>query len=121
MLFRSGDKATAIRRVSEVERRLAYLRRMEALLQVVEEPSSTERVVFGLEVLVDEGEGAKRSYRIVGADESDPERGLLSWASPVARALVGKRIGDLAVAALPKGERRMRVLEIRKAEPGRAG
>ena len=111
-----GDQAPAIRRISEIERRLSYLRRMEALLEVVQEPASVERVVFGLEVEVDE-DGAKRVYRIVGANESEPEAGLLSWASPVARALVGKRVGDIAVALLPRGERRMKVLEIRKAAP----
>jgi len=109
-----GDQSAAIREVSEIERRLAYLRRMESLLEVVQEPNSTERVVFGLEVQIEEG-GAERTYRIVGADESDPDRGLLSWASPVARSLVGKRVGDLAVAALPRGERRMRIVEIRRA------
>lgn len=115
----SGEQASAIRKVSEVERRLAYLRRMEALLQVVEEPASTERVVFGLEVLVSEEDvGVERSYRIVGVDESSPQNGLLSWASPVARALVGKRVGDLAVAVLPRGERRMRVLAIRRSGEG---
>lgn len=106
------DPAAAIRKVSEIERRLTYLGRMEALLEVVQEPASRDRVVFGLSVRVEEGNGAERVYRIVGADESDPERGLLSWASPVARSLIGKRVGDLAIAALPGGERRMRVLEI---------
>jgi transcription elongation factor GreB len=112
----AGDQAAAIRRVSELERRLSYLRRMEALLEAVPDPASTDRVVFGLEVAVAE-EGGERAYRIVGADESDPEAGLLSWASPVARALIGKRVGETAVAVLPKGERRMRVLAIRRAAP----
>ena len=111
----AGDQGGAIRKISEIERRLSYLRRMEALLEVVDEPTSTDRVVFGLEVLVAGEDGTERSYRIVGADESDPDRGLLSWASPVARSLIGKRVGDLAIAALPRGDRRIRVLSIRRS------
>lgn len=111
-----GDQGAAIRGISEIERRLLYLRRMESLLEVVQEPTSTERVVFGLSVRIVEEGGAERTFRIVGADESDPERGLLSWASPVARSLIGKRAGDVAVAMLPGGERRMRVLEIRGSD-----
>jgi len=107
-----GDQATAIRKLSEIERRLSYLRRMESLLEVVQEPASTERVVFGLAVRIAEEGSEERTYRIVGADESDPERGLLSWASPIARSLIGKRVGDESVAALPAGERRLRILEI---------
>ena len=113
------DPASAIRRVSMIERRLSYLGRMEALLEVVQEPASAERVVFGLSVRVADADGTEKAYRIVGADESDPDKGLLSWASPIARSLIGKRVGDIAVAALPGGQRRMRVLEI--AVAGGAG
>jgi transcription elongation factor GreB len=106
------DPASAIRAVSEIERRLTYLRRMEALLEVVQEPADADRVVFGLSVRVADADGSESTYRIVGVDESDPGRGLLSWASPIARALIGKRVGDAALASLPGGERRMRVLDI---------
>lgn len=110
-----ADGSDSLRRLSEIDRRISYLARMKAALVAVDEPSSLERVVFGLVVRVREEGGGEAEYRIVGADESRPELGLLSWASPVARALVGKRIGELAVAALPRGELRMRVLEIRAA------
>ena len=108
-----ADSAAHIRRISHLDQRISYLARMKSALEVVSLPGSLERVVFGLEVGVrDEGSGEERSYRIVGVDESDPDRGLLSWASPVARSLVGKRVGELAVARLPRGECRMRILSI---------
>ncbi len=113
---KATDPAEAIRHLSEIERRIAYLSRMRSNLEVVALPATAERVVFGLVVRVVEdraGGGKEEEYRIVGVDESDPDRGLLSWASPVARALIGHRVGDSVVAALPKGERRMTIAEIR--------
>lgn len=116
-------KAECLRRISTIDRRISYLSRMKAALSVVEPPASAERVVFGLAVKVLEeggaglaGGGQTVEYRIVGADESDPGRGYVSWASPIAKALIGKRAGEAAVVKLPVGERRLRVLEIRFAE-----
>lgn len=126
-------KAEFLRRISTIDRRVSYLSRMKAALSVVEPPASAERVVFGLVVRVgeervreeggfwqgpDAGDalGATTEYRIVGADESDPERGYVSWASPIAKALIGKRVGEVAVVRLPVGENRLRVLAIRFAE-----
>ena len=85
---------------------------MKALLEVVQPPASLERMVFGLVARVDEGGAEEVCYRIVGVDESDPERGWVSWASPVAKALIGKSSGDLAVVKLPVGERRMKIIDI---------
>ncbi|HWP68392.1 MAG TPA: GreA/GreB family elongation factor [Rectinemataceae bacterium] len=107
-----ADKATSIRHLSEIDRRISYLGRMQSSLEVVSTPATTERIVFGLAAKVSEGDGKEREYRIVGVDESDPENGLLSWASPIAKALIGKRVGEIAVAHLPVGERRMRILAI---------
>lgn len=122
----SADKADSIRKLSEIDRRIAYLARMKSLLEVVEAPASVERVVFGLVVRVREedsqAEGSpvardapnarETLYRIVGVDESDPERGYISWASPIAKALIGKRKGDIVLARLPKEECHLRILEI---------
>lgn len=127
----SADKADSIRKLSEIDRRIAYLARMKSLLEVVEAPASLERVVFGLAVRVREedsqaegsavardGPKARETlYRIVGVDESDPERGYISWASPIAKALIGKRKGDIVLARLPREERRLRILDIARVEP----
>ncbi len=107
-----ADKSDSIRRLSEIDRRISYLGRMKSSLEVVSAPATTERIVFGLVAKVGEDDGTERTYRIVGVDESDPEIGLLSWASPIAKALIGKRVGEVALARLPVGERRMRVLDI---------
>jgi transcription elongation factor GreB len=106
------SESDALRRLAEIDRRISYLARMGSALEVVGPPSSADRIVFGLFVAVRDEGGDERELRIVGVDESDPERGLISWASPLAKALIGKRRGETAVARLPRGETRMTVVDI---------
>jgi transcription elongation factor GreB len=105
--------ATAAPRLREVDRRIEYLKRMRAMMEVVA-PSGPDpkRVVFGTLVTVRESGGAERTYRIVGVDESDPGRGWVSWISPLARALVGKTKGEQARVKLPAGEEIVTILSI---------
>lgn len=110
-----ADKAGFLRAISGIDRRISYLTRMKAALSVVAPPAKADRVVFGLAVRVlEEGgkPGLEREYRIVGVDESDPERGYISWASPVAKALIGKKAGDSALVRLPMGEQRLLILAV---------
>ncbi len=109
-------KSKPLREISRIDRRISYLSRMKALMEVVQPPGSLERMVFGLVARVEEEDGTETCYRIVGVDESDPDRGWISWASPVAKALIGKSAGDLAVVKLPMGERRMKILGIEYAK-----
>jgi transcription elongation factor GreB len=105
--------AAAQPRLPEVERRIQYLSRMRAIMEVVAPPSTpVPRVVFATSVTVRESGGRERSYRIVGVDESDPGRGAVSWISPVARALTGRRPGEQARISLPSGEQVLTILSI---------
>ncbi len=108
----SPDRSEALRSLMELDRRISYLLRMKSLLEVVEPPSRRDRIVFGLAARVRDGAGVEAEYRIVGVDESDPESGRVSWASPIARALLGKRVGETAVVKLPQGEKRLEILGI---------
>ena len=115
--------AAAQPRLPEVERRIQYLVRMRAIMEVVAPPEPpVTRVTFGTEVTVRESGGVERRYRIVGVDESDPARGAVSWISPVARALSGRRPGEQARVSLPAGEQLLTVLAIvpAAARPGEA-
>jgi transcription elongation GreA/GreB family factor len=56
--------------------------------------------------------GGERTLRIVGVDEADPGSGDVSWISPIARALMGARVGDTVRCDLPAGPTRLRVLSI---------
>jgi len=71
---------------------------------VTEAPTDPGRVFFGAWVTIEDEDGSSRLYRIVGADESDLERGYISIDSPVARALLGKRAGDEVTVRVPKGD-----------------
>jgi transcription elongation factor GreA len=65
----------------------------------------TGRVIFGATVgLIDEADGREVTYRIVGEDEADIASGMISISSPIARALIGKEEGDLAVVQAPAGD-----------------
>jgi transcription elongation factor GreA len=71
------------------------------------------RVVFGATVsLEDEDTGDKASYQIVGEDEADIKLGLVNINSPIARALIGKEVGDVAEVQAPGGLRRWEVISV---------
>lgn len=72
------------------------------------------RVVFGATVdLVDEDSGGELTYQIVGEDEADIKSGMLSFASPIARALIGKTEGDVVDVVVPSGKRTLEIVEVR--------
>jgi transcription elongation factor GreA len=72
------------------------------------------RVVFGATVVaLETATDEEHTYQIVGEDEADIREGLISVSSPIARALIGKSEGDVAVVQAPGGEREFEVLEVR--------
>jgi transcription elongation factor GreB len=93
------------RRLREIDRRVRFLsKRLDEVKVVTEPPSDPKRVFFGAHVTIEDEDGDEKTYRIVGADESDMEKGYISVDSPVARALLGKREGDEVTIRVPKGE-----------------
>ena len=86
----AGDRATMAR----IERDLRYWRQRRATAEVVTLAATPGVVRFGSAVTLETGSGAKHRFRIVGEDESDPRRGLISYVSPLAEALLGAREGD---------------------------
>lgn len=99
-----------------IEGRILEIESKLAAAQVID-PTKVEadgRVVFGATVeLEDEASGAKVSYQIVGDDEADLKLGLISISSPIARALIGKEVGDVAEVQAPGGVRQYEVMAIR--------
>ena len=76
------------------------------------EPS--DKVVFGTTVdLMDEDTGEQITYQIVGEDEADIKQGLISVTSPIARALIGKSVGDVADVKAPAGNKSYEIVEVR--------
>lgn len=102
------------KQLGELDRRVRYLSKRVPALRVVEDaPADREAVFFGATVeLEDAATGEVTRYRLVGPDEADPSRGDISIDSPLARALLKKRIDDEIDVQLPAGPRRMAVVDV---------
>jgi transcription elongation factor GreB len=101
------------RKLRELDHRLRFLsERMDALTVVAPAPRRDGRAFFGAWVKVEHEDGGERTYRLVGPDESDAARGLVSVDAPLGRALLGKREGDTAVVQRPAGSVEVTIVEI---------
>jgi transcription elongation factor GreB len=110
----NGDYIYGKRRLREIDRRIRFLqKRLEAARVVDPLEQKGDRVVFGATVTVADEDGDERTYRIVGIDESEPTVGKVSWISPLAKTLMGARVGDGVTLRTPKGEEELEVLEVR--------
>ena len=95
----NGDYLYGKRRLREIDRRVRYLRRRLAEVVVITEPpSDTSRIRFGARVRLADAHGIEVCYRLVGSDEIEPARGWISIDSPLARALLGRGVGDPVMA-----------------------
>ena len=81
-----------------IARDLRYWNARRSSAQVIKAPQLPSEIVFGATVTIRRDDGRQQTWRIVGEDEADPARGSLSYVSPVARALMGRRIGDVVRA-----------------------
>ncbi len=84
--------------LAAASRELRYWSFRMASAQVAPVPADTARVQFGCKVTILREDGRRQTYRIVGEDEADPASGKISYVSPVARALMGCRVGDVVTA-----------------------
>jgi transcription elongation factor GreB len=75
------------------------------------------QVAFGRWVTVEDEDGERATWRIVGPDEADAKRRLVSVASPLARALLGRRTGDTATVHRPRGEVELTVVQVQRTSP----
>ena len=103
------------KKLREIDKRIEFLTKRLDVLTVVTDvpPEGTQKIFFGAFVELEDDEGRRVTYRIVGADESDADRGYISIDSPVARALMGKRVRDEVTVRRPKGEVTFEVLAVR--------
>jgi len=101
------------KQLAEIDRRVRYLGKRIPELRVVREPPGDPRAVyFGATCTLEAEDGSERRCRLVGPDETDGARGDISIDSPIARALLGRRVDDEIVAQLPAGPARYVVLEV---------
>lgn len=102
------------KQLGEIDRRVRYLSKRLQTLRVVDTvPSDPSAVYFGARVTVQDAVSPELShYRIVGPDETDARRGYISIDSPLARAMLNKRVGDEFEANLPAGPIRYLIAQV---------
>ena len=101
----NGDYIYGKRRLREIDSRVRFLsKRMEVLTVVDRLPEDRSKVFFGAWVTLEDDDGNEKTYQIVGPDEFDVARQKLSMDSPLAKAMLGKRLDDEIVLKKPEGE-----------------
>ena len=91
--------------------RIAELETKVGAAEVIEPPTAGDRVTFGSTVLLEDEAGKEVRYQIVGSDETEPARGRISVLAPLARTLIGKKVGDTVTAQLPAGTKTFEILK----------
>ena len=110
----SDDDSAARQKLREIDRDLRYFRsQLERATLVDTANQPRDQVHFGAIVDIEDEDGAKHEFSIVGDDEADVAKGLISWASPLARAMIGAKIGDTVVLKRPAGEAEVYIVDIR--------
>jgi len=111
----NGDYIYGRKRLREVDRRISYLSKVMKQAKVVDPASQEQRdtVRFGATVELADEVDDRRLLTLVGEDEADASLGRISWAAPIARALVGAKVGDERIVRLPAGEKSYEIIAIR--------
>ena len=110
----SHEDSTAKHKVREIERDLRYFRsQLERATLVDAANQQLEQVRFGAIVKIEDDEGTEQEFAIVGDDEADVAAGKISWASPLARALIGAKTGDTIAWHRPAGEAEVHIVDVR--------
>jgi transcription elongation factor GreB len=107
--FREARKS-----LQRLEKRVAFLTGRLAITEVIDPAAQgSEHIRFGATVTVEPSSGPQKVYRIVGIDEADINQGRISWTSPLARALLNGKAGDVIKVSTPAGEQELEIIEVR--------
>ena len=111
----NADYLYGKKRLREIDRRLSHLSRIMKAAKVVDPAAqvSRDQVRFGATVELADENDSRRTVTIVGDDEADAAQGRIGWSAPLARALIGGRIGDDRIVRLPVGEKSYEIVAIR--------
>jgi transcription elongation factor GreB len=108
----NGDYLYGKKRLREIDRRVRFLiKRLENAEVVHSSGRDTDQVFFGATVRLKSSAGL-RTITILGLDEVDPARGIVSWVSPIAKALLKAREGESVTLRTPGGEERLEIMEV---------
>ncbi len=105
------------RKLREIDRRMHFLTKRLELVEVVALRDAAEpRIFFGATIDLEDEDGKRATYRIVGEDEIDLSRGRVSWRSPIGRVLLKHQKGDTVVLKRPSGDVELTILAVRYEE-----
>ena len=115
----NGDYIYGKKRLREIDRRVRFLRKRLEQAEVVDpaQRGECEQVFFGATVTVCDSSGCESAYCIVGVDEADAGNGLISWVSPLARALLKLREGEMVTLRTPSGIQELEILSVSYGGP----
>lgn len=111
----NGDYIYGRKKLREIDRRLGYLSKVMKEAKLVDPAAqpSRDEVRFGATVELTDEDDVRRTLTIVGDDEADASAGLIGWSAPLARAVIGARVGDERLVRLPAAEKSYEVIAIR--------
>ncbi len=109
----NADYIYGKKRLREIDRRLRFLKKELENAEVVDPKTvKSDKIVFGASVSLEDEDGEIKRYQIVGEHETDLERGRISWKSPVAKALLGKKLDDEVLIKRPAGDLYVTIVKI---------
>lgn len=108
----NGDYIYGKRRLREIDRRIRFLLKRIEGAEVVAPRKSDGIVRFGCTVELEYEDGGRKTFQIVGEDETDPGRGKISWKSPIAKALLNQKQGDAVTLRTPSGEQEVSIEKV---------
>jgi transcription elongation factor GreA len=114
-LSENGDYDAAKNKSGMVESKIRDIETRLSMAQIIDPSKITvaDKVVFGVSAKIEDVEsGEKKTISIVGSEESDIEKGWISFESPLGKALIGKDVGDIAKVALPAGTKEYEIVEV---------
>lgn len=114
LLVEQKDDASALQRLGVIDRDLRYLSARLEQAELVEPPIEVKySVLFGATVKTEDENGDIHTVTIVGEDEADISQHKVSWVSPLAKALIGNKVGDNVVWKRPAGDLNLEIIEIK--------
>lgn len=109
----NADYQYGKRRLRQIDGRLHFLqKRIEAAEVIDPKTLKSDKVIFGAKVTIENEDGVQHTYQIVGEDELDIKQNKISWKSPVAKALLGKKLDDEVKIQKPAGEEIVVITEL---------
>ncbi len=104
------------KRMREIDKRLRYLTGLLKDAEIVDPRNiRSDRIEFGATFVIEDDEGQAREWTIVGVGESDADKGTISWKSPLARAVWGKKVGQVVTVHRPVGDADYEIVDIHYA------